>query len=562
MYFTLLGSHRFHSPPNATSAVPEWSTPAPSEGWVSTCHVSRITLLSGRLQICGWSTANAMPPTQPIFHTPAGEQIRRRALERLSRRQIGPPRSQSTQTSSAQTPASSDSSGMSSHDTMASEYARSSIAMYGAPSDSATLISATPSADDGDEVEFWDDPIRSPPHSADVFRYTLAEMFGASLIGSGAKSTRSTAVDGFRDWLASSSPPGVLAANDSLCLLLPASTLNDPRLLHESRKRHNFAVRTMQIALKTQVYDVESVIACALGLFHLDLFRPLASGVRGLYEGFVHLTHMHWKELRASPSLAAGYIRTQLRQTVLLRSLASRVAMPVPIELWHPWPGTMQLLPEITESLMQLAVKIPGLLADADEVRGPTQPDVDAVGRSLLACLDMERKLLGWQDQYCTEVTLDLETCNFPRSWAEFTIKDKGGVTRRVATSPDKPIVSAYCQAVCYICLLLLREAVAELHASRGEEMLRSYYIELATLTADTLCRLTFYLIEGEDGLLGRATAARAPLHFANQWYEKSSDFQAQGWVMEQELRVQKQMPFLAWEHLLPLSLCSMYLQG
>ena len=62
------------------------------------------------------------------------------------------------------------------------------------------------------------------------------------------------------------------------------------------------------------------------------------------------------------------------------------------------------------------------------------------------------------------------------------------------------------------------------------------------------------------DGMISKAFTVYPPLHFARQWYEKSGDYQSVAWAYEQEKQVQQEVPYLAWQSLLPLSLLSMYM--
>lgn len=393
-------------------------------------------------------------------------------------------------------------------------------------------------------------------------RYILAELFGASLIGSSVQRHRSVAISDYRRFVATTRSDAVHAVDDTVCLLLPACTLNDPRILLEARQRHLAAVGHLRKALEADICDVDATIAAAMELLFTEIFQPVSLGTNSLYEGVVHLARTHTLHLTSSQAPVTRFLLVQFRQIMLLQALASRAPLPLAVETWQHLPDTGPLLPEMAETLMRLAIRLPGLLSDARDAISSIPSDPLRIDVAISELLVLQSSLSRWQTGHCTQPTDLFTAAPFVRTPQASSNLDGSCVVPDIRLSSHNPSLSIQCQTLCYICLLLIREALADLAAAHGEVTLSHYYSSRATLAADVLCRLAAHFAQETDDLLDKALSICAPLHFVRQWYMTSGDCQGAEWAREQEARVQTAIPFLSWPSLLPLSLVSLYMQG
>lgn len=389
------------------------------------------------------------------------------------------------------------------------------------------------------------------PAGSAFYRYLLAETFGSSLVGAGAKRTRSEAIINFRMYVATTQSDIMMAVDDGLCLMLPGCTINDPRILLEGRKRHLAGVTFMQKFLKTGTQDVDSVIASAIEFMFVDIFKPTSLGAKNLYAGVVYLVQKFSQHLKTSQTPVTTFLLIQLRQLMLLESLASRTSLPVDTDLWDNLAST-STLPATTETLMRLAIQVPGLLSHAREAM-----ELNIETGSPSAC---EQAVLPLHKLECHLIQWDLYR---PPSRVKSRGIDDKTIAKQDHGCEETSFLIAQCQAMCNICLLLIRESLADLFAAQGEEKSNQYYIKQAAATADELCELAERFMEEEEhASLSKALSVRAPLHFARRWYETSDDSKMAANVRTLEAQVQKEVPFLSWQSLLPMSLVSMYMLG
>ena len=403
--------------------------------------------------------------------------------------------------------------------------------------------------------------ISHPPDGAGFYRYVLAEMFGDSLIGSSLKRPRSAGILSYRGYVAGTRSGLLHATDDTVCLLLPGCSMLDPRILLEARRRYVVGLRCMQIALEDGTEnihgteDVLSTIAGALELLFIEIFKPMSLGLGSLYGGLVHLVCTRWQELTSSQAPVTRFLLAQLRQVMLMESLTSRTTLPIPFETWESAPHASGLIPETTETLMPMATQVPALL---DNVRKMQQTDfVDPLiqDHALSDILALERSLIHWQTRYCME-SLDAVAVPYLSQSPDHSSPHSMEKFRNL------PLSTTQCSTLCFICLLLLQESVANLSAACGNSTLKIIYITHATRTANALCRVADYFIQYEDGLLSKALSVCVPLHLARQWYETNNDLERAAAAKEKELRVQNLVPFLSWRSLLPLSLNAMYMHA
>ena len=416
----------------------------------------------------------------------------------------------------------------------------------------------------------WSDPlrIRNLLGGAAFYRYVLAEMFGASLTGSGLRRPRSAGILCYRGYVAATRSDLVQATDDTICLLLPGCSMMDPDILIEGRKRHLVSVRCMQKALEGGTEDVPgtkdviSTIAGALELLFVEIFKPVSLGPESLYGGLVHLVRNHWQVLTSSQVPVTRFLLAQVRQVLLMESLASRTTLPIAVEAWQCIPHASGLISDMTETLMPLAIQVPALLATARAVQQSDPTDPSTFNDALLGLLTLERSLIQWQRNYCPDTSGAISAQYLSQPLKESAVLCQGEHAHSMEESHDLPFLSAQCLTLCYICVHLLQESVVKISAARGDSTLNDAYVAHATWTADILCRLAEYFIQNGDGLLSKALSACAPLHFARQWYEMNEQRERAAAAKDQELWAQKEVPFLSWRSLLPLSFPSLYMHA
>ena len=398
-------------------------------------------------------------------------------------------------------------------------------------------------------------------HGATFYRYLLAELFGASLIGSGPQRPRSPGIQHYRAFVASTKSDLVLATDDSLCLLLPACAMRDRRILFESRQRHLAGIRFMQAAIEGRAKDVLVLIAGALEILFLDIFAPVSVGSGSLYDGLVHLMREHWGQLVSFrwPVPLTRFLLAQLEQVMLMESLVRRTAMPIEVEAWRELPPAAGLVHEMTESLMGLAICVPGLVQRRGEALQAESQDVAELERALQATVSLETRFIQWQKEWSLE-SLDVFRLSDDLHCEEASRERMTGHDREKLRK--LPFMRAQSLALCDVCILLLQEKAAELNSALKDSALTDTYTDRATWTANKLCDLSECFMQEEDGFLSKAMSAYAPLYFARLWYEKSDDNEREAAAKEQETRLKDEVPFISWPSILAFNFIALYMHG
>lgn len=387
-------------------------------------------------------------------------------------------------------------------------------------------------------------------------------MFGASLVGPGVRRPRSTTIINYRGYVATTQSSMMQAVDDTVCLMLPGCTLGDSRILLESRKRHLAGIECMRKTLEEGTYDVDSTIASAVELLSAEIFKPASLGAKKLYGGVIYLVQKSLPHLKTSQTPVTTFLLAQLRQIMLMESLASRTPLPIGPDIWQRL-ERVSTLPEMTETLMQLAIQVPALVENADEARDSLSADPVAFGPALSHLITLERRLVQWHTKHCAGSYDEATRHHLTPLQRTLDVHTTEGVAQGDETHPEMHFLTAQCQTMCCICLLRLQESLASLFAVRGEETSRRYYTAQAARSADTLCKLAEHFMQEEaDSALSKALSTRAPLDFARQWYKTSDNRAGTARVSELEAQLQKEVRFLSWQSLLPLSLVSMYMLG
>ena len=405
-------------------------------------------------------------------------------------------------------------------------------------------------------------PVIPQPAGAEFYRYQLAEAFGASVVGPGASRIRSKAIIDYRTYVAMSRSDILQATDDTLCLMLPGCKFDDPGILLEGQKRHLAGIQCMQKTLEKDEYDVDSTIASAIELVFIDIYKPISVGTKDLYSGVVALARKCLSQLRYSQTPVTVFLLLQIRQMMVLRSLASETALPIKAVTWQHL-CRASTLPKVTETLMQLAIHVPDLVAAAHNPETSDSTDASASARLAYYVLTLQRRLEKWDVTYCSKLDA-ADRRQDPVGPRRVSFLDEHKETPLEGDQYHHlPFLTSQCKAYCHICLLALHESLANLFMARNEQISRLLYATQATRNADTLCNLAEHFMKQEaTGSLSKALSACAPLYFARQWYTTSENDRGLTRVADLESQVQKEVSFFSWESLLPVSFPAMYMLG
>jgi len=197
--------------------------------------------------------------------------------------------------------------------------------------------------------------------------------------------------------------------------------------------------------------------------------------------------------------------------------------------------------------VLDLAFRLPPLLAAADTLiarannnlskHDSTVHDLARVVRDLLA---LRKMLDSW-----------LRTFHEPTEQFE----------RESALSPrrrenKRPLPDVTSESLCRICLLLIYQALSDLHDSHDSNATsRGCAHQEAAACAEDLYETTMLLSEIAEKPVSKAIATRAPLHFLCRYYRSVGDKPRLERCCEMIESICAEAPYLNWEMLLPWSL-------
>jgi hypothetical protein len=226
----------------------------------------------------------------------------------------------------------------------------------------------------------------------------------------------------------------------------------------------------------------------------------------------------------------------------LLQSLCNR--QPFPAEYAA---APLYSHPPALDFVLDLALRLPPLLASADQITTPVireDPthgnvlhDLAKVVRELLA---LKKMLDSWFQSFCKPTE---------------QIEDEGVLAvQRWASKRSLPDMTS--ESLCRICLLLIHQALSDLHSSHNSDTASQVHAHLlAAACAEDLYQTTLLLSRVAERPVSKALATRAPLHFLCRYYESVGDAVRLERCHEMIQSIRLEAPYLNWEMLLPWSL-------
>jgi hypothetical protein len=197
--------------------------------------------------------------------------------------------------------------------------------------------------------------------------------------------------------------------------------------------------------------------------------------------------------------------------------------------------------------VLDLALRLPPLLASADQITTPELREKSTHGNVLHDLAKVVRELLALKKM------LDSWFQSFCKPTEQ--IEGEGGSALQLwASKRSLPDVTS--ESLCRICLLLIHQTLSDLHNSHNSDAASQVHARwLAAACAEDLYHTTLLLSKVAERPVSKALATRAPLHFLCRYYESVGDTVRLERCHEMISSIRSEAPYLNWEMLLPWSL-------
>ena len=399
----------------------------------------------------------------------------------------------------------------------------------------------------------WSYDIPSTVNNKRTYRRALIDAFVTSYLGDSGHLTRDSALS-LRSW-ESPATSAEEAAFDALGLLHLGSLTGDNHLVLAGNQRHVSGTACLNRDL--QFSRTSDCLATASTILICEIFSQVSSRDRtwnALLPGISEILRATSGQITSSAS--AGFFFQHFRHFSLVHSLLCW-RRTVDEQTWQrcseaPLQGNV-------ENLVQLALQLPSLLEITQNIssRASQQNDERTIAQIRARLLHFDRAILSWladryNDDPMNRSADDLNDVSIFRSNDEPNIAMSGLRFRSY--------LNANYHSFCWICLLLIRQALLSISDHILTITQKHELITKATECADCLCRSLPYLWNMGGGLVNKAFGVRAPVHFASKWFERTRHDAKLHWCQQLEGRLRAQVSFLEWDFLLPFSLNAIYL--
>lgn len=368
-------------------------------------------------------------------------------------------------------------------------------------------------------------------HSPSVFRSILLNAFIEGFFPSRGPNC-SVLVAGFDQWLNTRSA-AMEQSSDSIGLLSLGDAIKDKRLTTEGQRRQVMAVQSLRRELYKPGDCLQVTFLVAINLFISGLFRVTSSGLTGCSSHIGGLTAVLQAHIQEPDAPALTPVVTKhYHLPLLMDALINRKALSVSTRIIDIHEDTA---PGSVKALMQLASHLTGLLGAISLRSEKTKKrfhSIDAAPLRVTGCA-----LAG----------------NFDK-WLQ--AYEETAFRRRPAPLKFRSFLDANILGLYWSSRLLLADSLYQLHnvsprtGVHDADASQRYKDEADTYATHLVeTALAVQIYEGSN--LSRAFAARAPLHFASRWWEKSADKIRLRSVLEFESRLRLDLPSIDWDTLL-----------
>jgi len=217
---------------------------------------------------------------------------------------------------------------------------------------------------------------------------------------------------------------------------------------------------------------------------------------------------------------------------------------PFPSEYAAP---TLQSLSSALDFLLDLAFRLPPLLASVDLVTQSNQQKISSHEEIIQNITSLEKMLKSWLKSFGHSAGLEYENPE-NSTWQEVVLSFK-----RVQ---EKSVYDLTCEALCRSCLLLIYQGLVDVYSLRSVgDAKRRNLLRVSSTCAEGLYHTTALLAEVAERPVCKAVATRGPLHFLSEWCLHSGDRVGAKRCAELTASVQANAPYLHWGAVLPWSL-------
>ncbi|KAK5126088.1 hypothetical protein LTR85_011443 [Meristemomyces frigidus] len=365
-------------------------------------------------------------------------------------------------------------------------------------------------------------------------------------------------------WLAPQSL-SAQAGCDAVALLQHAYATGDTRVLLEGRKRHLASIECLRIEIESPAKDIQGILGilgAAQELLVCEMYTVVSTSPDAWMRhvpGIMAVIEKHSEDEVAS--VVHPFLLRSLRTCGFMHAIVTRKPFAIGERFSRSPKGDTPS--GSTDALLQLGWRVPGLLEKADSVKFSRRTNHSSIARVRAQLLALEEDLTDWLSeyylmQYGSEThRLDLS----PPDTREGSYMSEDSFDVHSKALRFHSFLDAEYHALYWTCLLLLRQSRWDLTSRRtAADASQPDLVAEIDEIADLLCESVPYLSATAEGLVCRAMAVRAPLHFAGQWFERTriANEEKLSWCRDVEQRIRKEVPFLQWDAVLPWSFKAM----
>lgn len=321
--------------------------------------------------------------------------------------------------------------------------------------------------------------------------------------------------------------------NDTVGLLNLGCSKGDRRITLAGRKYYLATIQALQSDIAQPSWNTLGIFAASLDLMMSSLYAVVSPGVdTWLHHLTGQTTLLSTRSTECTTPGFSSFIVSHYRQLNLIRGLVFRKSMPPgswDTGLDEPSQGSSELM-------CRLAIKLPALLELTDQTMKANERNDDESVRVLVSLLQLERSLSDW-----LETWTDLQP-----SRKQLASTRSHNTTQTIPSFEDSLVIG-----MLWCLLLLLHESVYDLTRRLGSKIYnttRKASFDKADTYAMLLYQSVPHLLEQAGEPLSKILAVRAPLHFAECWYNRVRDEEQVERCRAHEKSLRESAPHLDWD--------------
>ncbi|KAL9114029.1 MAG: hypothetical protein Q9227_001801 [Pyrenula ochraceoflavens] len=420
--------------------------------------------------------------------------------------------------------------------------------------------------------------------NATIYRTGVLGVFVDAVFAGGARSYTTVSRIIHEKYAFLSRSRAMMTCLNAVGMLQLATTSQDRRIQLAGQSAHVTGLRMLRSEL-SQPEGIMQSVPCAIQavaqqLLFCEVYGAVAGG-EGAWEKHVSgISEMIVRRLRSRMRPTDDYFENFLIKEAQLLSLVHSLV----VRKRSPFSALeRQVLkgkrPGDTDTLVQLALRLPALLEKSDAALHPGMEYIGQAAQTKRLLLQLESDLRQWMYDYYQRTG---RTPLLAHGIIDMCLSsNSAGAAAAALTTRLQSFLDALHHALFWICLILLRESLLDLQEN-NEQVRSSFHLandsfgtsgnDAAKLDmsnqaitfarvdhcAYLLCASVSFLDSTAEGSMSRVMAVRAPLYFASRWFERSGQTEMLQDCQTHEEKTRKEFQHLNWDALLVWSFFSL----